>query len=149
SALAYTTLLALVPLLAVTISVSTSMLAQKGQEPIKQLVDEFIANVAPQLNLRVTGDTVEAAEAKRAEVVDKMMSFLSNIQAGTLGTTGIIGLVVIAILLLSNIEATFNDMWGVTQGRSWMLRVVNYWAAITLGPMLLAVGVGSHMRLSQ
>lgn len=49
------------------------------------------------------------------------------------------GLIVVAILLLSNIENTFNDVWGVTQGRSWFRRVVQYWATISLGPVVLTV----------
>src|SRR5690348_8226331 len=52
SALAYTTLLALVPLLAVAISISTSFFKQKGNErQITQLIDTFVAKVAPQLDL--------------------------------------------------------------------------------------------------
>src|SRR5690348_16616162 len=52
SALAYTTLLALVPLLAVAISISTSFFKQKGNEQqITQLIDTLVAKVAPQLDL--------------------------------------------------------------------------------------------------
>src|SRR5260221_14194786 len=39
SALAYTTLLALVPLLAIGVSVSASLLREKGAEPIKKAID--------------------------------------------------------------------------------------------------------------
>jgi membrane protein len=149
SALAYTTLLALVPLLALGIGVSTNLLKKEGQKPVEALVDQIVGNVAPMLNLQVAGDSAEAAAAKRADAVQKIMSFINNIQSGKLGTTGVVGLVFVAIMLLSNIEATFNDIWGVTQGRNWVLRVVNYWAAITLGPMLFAVGLGSHLQVSQ
>jgi membrane protein len=50
--------------------------------------------------------------------------------------SGVIGLVVVAILLFSTIEATFNDIWGVLHGRSWVTRVVQYWATVTLGPLI-------------
>jgi len=30
-----------------------------------------------------------------------------------------------------------NDIWGVTRGRGWFARIVQYWAALTLGPMFL------------
>src|SRR5439155_12079872 len=37
---------------------------------------------------------------------------------------------------------TFNDIWGVTRGRSWYTQVVLYWAVISLGPNLLMVALG-------
>ncbi|MBI3880400.1 MAG: YihY family inner membrane protein [Verrucomicrobia bacterium] len=141
SALAYTTLLALVPLLAVAIGVSSSFLKKGGEEPIERLIDGFVANVAPQLNLEMKGEGAQA-EAKRAEVVAKIKDFVDNIQSGKLNTTGMIGLVFVAIMLLSNIEVAFNDIWGVSTGRNWVGRVVNYWAALTLGPILIALVVG-------
>lgn len=141
SALAYTTLLALVPLLAVAIGVSSSFLKKEGEKPIEKLIDQLVVNMAPQLNLEMKKEGAEA-QAKRAEVVAKIKGFVDNIQSGALNTTGMIGLIFIAIMLLSNIEATFNDIWGVTRGRNWIGRVVNYWAAITLGPVVIAVVIG-------
>jgi membrane protein len=67
--------------------------------------------------------------------------------------TGTIALVFVAIGLLSTIEATFNDIWGVTRGRNWFVRIIHYWAAITLGPLviILAMGlaVGSQFQVAQ
>jgi membrane protein len=66
----------------------------------------------------------------------------ANTQSGALGVTGMVGLMLVAILLLSSIETTFNDIWGVTRGRSWAARVVQYWATITLGPIVLLLVLG-------
>jgi membrane protein len=144
SALAYMTLLALIPLLAVAISVSASLIKAQNDADramrIGLMVDKFVGNIAPQLNLRMTGGP--EGEQNREQVVQRVNEFIANTQSGKLGATGMIGLVVVAILLLSNIEATFNDIWGVDKGRNWFLRVINYWAAITLGPILFAVVVG-------
>ncbi len=38
--------------------------------------------------------------------------------------------------LFTTIENTFNDIWGVRRGRSWVTRVVYYWTVITLGALL-------------
>lgn len=141
SALAYTTLLAMVPLLAVALSVSTSMLIKSEGAPVEELVDQLLRNVAPQLNLEIKGEGSQAV-AKRQELVDNITGFIGNIRAGALGTTGMVGLIIVAIMLLSSIEQAFNDIWGVERGRNWFLRVVNYWAAITLGPVALVVAVG-------
>ena len=144
SALAYTTLLALIPLLAVALSVSASLMNAKDEAArnamVEQMIDKVVGNIAPQLNLDPKGGA-QAVENRR-HVVKNITDFIANTQSGKLGTTGMIGLVFVAIMLLSNIEATFNDIWGVGRGRSWVLRVVNYWAAITLGPILFAVAIG-------
>ncbi|HEY3763436.1 MAG TPA: YhjD/YihY/BrkB family envelope integrity protein [Verrucomicrobiae bacterium] len=47
SALSYTTLLALIPLLAVAISVTSSILKKTGEEQIYKFVDSFVADVIP------------------------------------------------------------------------------------------------------
>src|SRR5580658_7979698 len=47
SALSYTTLLALIPLLAVAISVTSSILKKTGEEQIYKVVDSFVAHVMP------------------------------------------------------------------------------------------------------
>ncbi len=188
SALAYTTLLALVPLLAVAISVSATFFKQKGNEQqITQLVDTFVAKVAPQLDLVSKSEkplatdeqrklqkemltkydanqngrfdkeernhfseedstAMEAAHIAqvdgRQKVAESISDYIKNVSSGTLGATAIIALVFVGISLLSTIEATVNDIWGVTQGRSWFARIVQYWALISLGPVILLLVMG-------
>jgi membrane protein len=175
SALAYATLLALIPLLAVGIGVSTTFLKNAKfeskpaggtnvvmsasgtngvagaevpmEDPVQRMVNTLVDELAPQLGLMGKGTDEEAASS-RAEVVKKINEFIANIHSGTLGVTGTIALIAVAILLLSNIETTFNDIWGVARGRNWVARAVQYWAVITLGPlfMVLALGVTVSSR---
>ncbi|MGZ5545468.1 MAG: YhjD/YihY/BrkB family envelope integrity protein, partial [Limisphaerales bacterium] len=70
-------------------------------------------------------------------VVQNILSYIDNINSGKLGATAAIALIFVGISLLSTIEATFNDMWGVTRGRPWSQRIVQYWAALSLGPLFL------------
>ena len=161
SALAYTSLLALIPLLAVVISVSTSLLKSQGEEPIKELLEKLVANVAPQLDLvsktnvvsQLPSEFSESAAGGREEVVKKITEYIGRVHSGTLGISGVVSLILVAILLLSNIESTFNDIWGVSKGRSWFARVVQYWAAITLGPITFLVVVsltsGPHINATK
>lgn len=141
SALAYTTLLALIPMLAVCVSITTSLLQKEGEKPIRELIDKLVENVAPMLSLQANaGDA--AASDKRAEVVAKITGFIANIQTGTIGITGTIALVFVAIGLLRTIEATFNDIWGVTRGRGWVASIIQYWATVSLGPVVLVLVLG-------
>src|SRR6185503_11736267 len=134
TALAYTTLLALVPLLALCVSITSAFLKEKGEAATRELIEQLVDAAVPQLKLVPKTAEGEKTDA-REEVITRIEGFISNIQAKTLGITGMLGLVVVAILLLSTIEDTFNDIWGVTTGRSWFARVVQYWTTISLGPV--------------
>ncbi|HKQ38005.1 MAG TPA: YhjD/YihY/BrkB family envelope integrity protein, partial [Verrucomicrobiae bacterium] len=125
TALAYATLLALVPLLAVGVSITSGLLQEKGETTTRTLIGRFVDTVVPQLKdiPSAPGETEDA----RTQVVSRINGFIASVSAKTLGASGILGLILVAILLLSNIEDTFNDIWGVTRGRSWFRRVVQYW----------------------
>ncbi len=189
SALAYTTLLAMIPMLAVALSFSTLILKSEGKEQIYKFIDKLVdsvtppavlpANSSPSLmpqipdNKRETEVTSGAASstnpitgvagetnappasgssdtryiAARKQVADAIHVFIQKSSSSALGVTGSILLVVVAISMLSRIEETFNDIWGVPRGRNWYMRIVQYWAVITLGPILLvlaAVLAGGH-----
>ncbi|GAI08942.1 unnamed protein product, partial [marine sediment metagenome] len=46
-----------------------------------------------------------------------------------------------ALALLSTIERAFNNIWHVGKGRSFLHRMINYWAILTLGPLLIGAGI--------
>src|SRR5438874_6636219 len=185
TALAYTTLLGLIPLLAVGFGVASSFL-KENRESTRKIMQQFVDAVVPQLQLLKTDtNKVEKAEnsksrsleasagaeaqtnlavnaaatnsaflgpqlpsaaqlrdeSARDRVVTYITQFIWNAQSKTLGITGILGFVVVAVMLLSTIEDTFNDIWGVTRGRSWFRRFVQYWTTISLGPLTLALVV--------
>lgn len=142
TALAYSSLLAFIPLLAVVIGISTSLL-KNDEARIRGWIDDVLVNLVPQLM-----KTEEFADTKDT-VVSYILSTIDNVQSGTLGTTGMIALLVLILFMLSRVEETLNDIWGVSQGRTWYARLVNYWAAISLGPVLVfaAIGFSTSLRL--
>lgn len=135
AALAYTTVLALVPLLAIAVSVSTALLKNEGDEPIRKLVDQVVGKVAPMLDLKMGDD--ETAAVSRATVVKQIFDFISRFKSATLGVASILMFIFVATSLLGTIETTLNDIWGVSQGRSWLTRTMAYWVVLSLGPLLL------------
>ena len=171
ASLAYTTLLALVPLLAVGVSITTAMLQKQGDKPAEELIGKLVNYVAPALDLQARPlwadalpmDEEEAAlfgittndfpivtnSAKslsgtnapaftgQQRVVKQLTGFIGKIRTGRLTTVGVLALLFIAISLLRTIEATFNDIWGVAEGRGWFKSIVYYWTTITLGPLFL------------
>jgi len=141
TALAYTTLLGLVPLLAVGFGITASLLQQKDEMARTQMLDRFIDAAVPQLKTLST-DTAKGGapeENPREQIVKHINTFIDNAQPKTLGISGVLGFIVVAVMLLGTIEDTFNDIWGVTRGRSWFRRFVQYWTTISLGPVVLVV----------
>ncbi len=120
SALAYTTLLSLVPMVAVSFAVFTAF---KTFESFKDKIQQAIfSNLIP----------------THAEVVWKYISqFSENI--GTLSVVGLATLVVTATSALRTLENCMNDIWKVRKNRTFISRIVIYWSVITLTPILIAV----------
>ena len=185
TALAYGSLLAMIPMLAVVMSITSTFLKKEGEERIDEFITKLVASLvppaAPVTNAVVTA-TNELADAGRRElsstntpttavvehgerpggtaatpakndfpalVARRIHQFIQNTRSGALGVTGSIVLIFAAISLVSRIEDTFNDIWGVERGRSWFMRIVLYWGVISLAPMLLVVALalasGPHL----
>ena len=152
SALAYASLLALVPMLAVILSVSSSLLKNQGEKQIEIFIQKMVASFTPEADLGVEIGPPAPESAfnpedsrtlqTRREVARRIFEFVGNIRSGTLGVSGMVVLLFVGISMLARIEDTFNDIWGITRGRTWFNRIVLYWAAITLGPLLLIVTMG-------
>ncbi len=138
TALAYTTLLALIPLLAVGVSVTSTLLKGQGAEKTGEMIEKLIGTIAPQLELTTKTDLGEKVDGRK-EVARHINEYVQNVSNKTLGLTGLVGLVAVGILLLVSIENTFNDIWGVTRGRNWLARVVQYWTTISLGPVVIVL----------
>jgi membrane protein len=200
SALAYATLLALIPMLAVVVGVTSTFLKKEGEDRIDQFIVRFVASVTPpgvlsnapamsedeffedvespatnttasaaldqaatQTNAVVEPqDSTDVAHAKlpalvrdeeavraRKAIAHKINHFIQNTRSGTLGLTGSVLLIFVAISMLTRIEDTFNDIWGVARGRRWYMRIILYWGVITLAPILviLAIGLASGPHL--
>lgn len=120
SSLTFTTTIALVPLITVALALFTAFpMFAKFQEVLqKWLVESLIPdNIARQ-------------------VLGYLTQFASK--ASRLGWAGLTVLFFTALSLVFTIDRTLNAIWRVRRPRPLGQRVLVYWAAITLGPLLLA-----------
>jgi membrane protein len=93
-------------------------------------------------SLAAASNEDEKTAYDRRAIARNINHFIQNTRSGALGVTGSIVLIFAGISLLSRIETTFNDIWGVTRGRSWFMRIVLYWGVLSLAPVLLIVAFG-------
>ncbi|WP_374652867.1 YihY family inner membrane protein [Dongia sp.] len=120
--LSYTSLLAVVPLLAIGLAMFAAFPAFADLRD--DLIIVLAQNLAPDL----------------ASVVNEYLgTFISN--AGGTSAAGVIGIGVTAILLVNTIQTAFDKIWGVTNPRHKLKRLPVYWAIITLGPLLFGASL--------
>ncbi|MDQ6965857.1 MAG: YihY/virulence factor BrkB family protein, partial [Mariprofundaceae bacterium] len=129
--LVYTTLLSLVPLLALTFSVLKGFGVQNQLEPA--LVN-----------------TMSALGDKGEEIARQIVSFVDNIKVGVLGSLGLGMLIYTVVSLLHKIEKSFNYIWHIEQARPIGQRFSEYLSVILVGPLLIfsALGITGSMMSS-
>jgi membrane protein len=116
--LTYTTLLSLVPLLAVAFSVLKAFGVQNQLEPP---LAGLLAPLGP--------------EAK--EITRQIISFVDNQQVGALGAVGVAGLFYTVLSLIGKIEDALNHIWRVRRSRSLGRQFSDYLSVILVGPVLV------------
>ncbi len=122
SALTYTTLFAVVPLMTVSYAMLAAVPSFQGVG--EQLQGWIFSNFVP---------------ATGAVVQDYLAGFAS--QARKLTAVGVVLLAVTAIMMMKNIEAAFNRVWRVSEPRKGLSSFLLYWAILSLGPILIGLGL--------
>lgn len=121
--LVYTTLLSLVPLLAISFSILKGF-------GIHNQVEPFLLGV-----LEPLGD-------QGVEVTARIIDFVDNIKVGVLGSLGFALLFYTVVSLMQKIERAFNHIWRTTRERSLGERFRDYLFVLTLGPALVFIAIG-------
>lgn len=118
SSLTFTTVLAIVPMLAVVLSLFTAF---PVFQEFRVALEDFLTN-----------------SLMPPSVSDNIMDYLNQFarQASRLTAIGGGFLLVTSLLLIMTIDKAFNDIWHVTRQRPLPQRALVYWAVITLGPVV-------------
>jgi membrane protein len=118
ASLSYTSLLAMVPLLAIALAMLAAF--PVFADVRGQIMDSLFTVLFPY-----------ADETVRANVEQFVQA------AGGLTALGVVGIAVTAVMLLVTIETALNGIFGVRAARARIGRLLMYWAVVTLGPVLL------------
>jgi len=119
ASLAFSSLLALAPMMAIALAVLSSF------EDMGDLVENFIY----QFLVPAAGNDVKV-------YLDQFAT-----GAGKLTAVGTGAFFLTALLLLSNIESSFNDIWRIKEGRTLGEKLTVYWSLVTLGPILMGASL--------
>lgn len=126
SSLAYTTILSIIPLLAVSFSIFQTFGG----------LDNLLAKIEPYVVENLARGTGEQA-------IETIRGFISKIHAGALGATGFVGLFITSMSMLNSAENAINRIWRSEVKRGFFQKVSTYWFFISLGPLSFAILLGS------
>ena len=121
--LVYTTLLSIVPFIAISFSVLKGFGVYNEIEP---MLLNFLAPLGE----------------KGVEITNRIIGFVNNMKAGVLGSVGLALLLYTAVSLMQKIETSFNYIWHVSQERPIAQRFSDYTSVILIGPVLIFTALG-------
>jgi membrane protein len=126
SALTYYTMLSLVPLLALTFALLKAFGVQNLLEPI----------------------IMEKLKVGDGQAVQAILGYINNTQVGQMGAIGLVFLLFAVISLLTNVEKSFNHVWGVHEIRPLVRRFSDYLSVILVGPVLIISAISMTSSLA-
>ncbi len=123
TSLVYTTLLSIVPFLAVTFSVLKAFGIHQQIQPI-------------------LAQALEPLGPKGTEITTNIILFVDNLKVGVLGAVGVAGLFYTTYSLIEKIEEALNSIWRVEGGRPLARRVTDYLSVVLVGPVFVFTAFG-------
>lgn len=126
AALTYYAMLSIVPLLALTFALLKAFGVQNLLEPL----------------------IMEKLKVGDGQAVQAILGYINNTQVGGMGGIGLLFLLVAVTSLLTNVEKSFNHIWGVPEIRPLMRRFADYLSVILVGPVLIIAAISMTTSLS-
>lgn len=120
--LVYTTMVAIVPLLAFAFSVMKALGLHRDLAP---LLDGFLAPLGP----------------RASEITERVVGFVDNVSGSALASIGIAFLLYSALSMAQKVEGSFNFVWRVDRPRSFARRFTEYLSVMFVGPLVMSVAM--------
>ncbi len=130
-ALTYDTVFALVPLLALGLSVIRLFIG----------TNDLLIEINKVLSQFLNPGALSKVRSTFLELIDRA-------QSAPLGAASMAVFVTMAVGLLMQFETTLNEIFRVRNSRGWLQRVTVYWMGLTLGPLLIALPLGTTLYLT-
>jgi membrane protein len=127
--LVYTTLLSIVPLIALSFSVLKGLGYHRELEPVLYTF-------------------LEPLGEKAYDITAQVMQFVDNVRGGVLGSIGLVFLLYTVISMVQKVEESFNFVWRVDQPRSFGRRFSEYLSVMVIGPAVIVGAVGVLASMS-
>jgi membrane protein len=123
TSLVYTTMVAIVPLLALSFAAMRALGLHRNLEP---LIMGVLAPIGP----------------RAGELTERIMRSIDNAHGSMLASVSIVVLVVSALSMAQKVETSFNFVWRVDRQRNLLRRFSEYLGIVVIGPALMSIAMG-------
>ena len=129
SALTYSTMLAIVPILAVVFAIARGF-------GFNKYIEEWFLN------------TLSSQPQAADVIVGFVNSYLVHTHSGVILGIGLVFMLWTVIMLIHNIETTFNQIWQVSRQRPWSRKLTDYVAFFFFAPIVIILTSGLTIFLT-
>lgn len=152
SALTYTILLSLVPLLAMSTALIKGI---GGDNHLRQVVYSYIDTLEQHTTTVLTGSETNAETTEKTgstdaaattltahlrSAADKLFDYVDKTDFTTLGSIGVLLMLITIVVVFDTIEMAMNTIWQVQAGRSPLRKVTDYLTLLVLMPIAINIG---------
>ena len=131
SSLTFVTLTSLVPILAVGFALIKGFgMGPEQMASISQM--DWFLDMPPQWQ----------------QFAQQILAIVSTTNFSALGWIGLVFFVLTAVLVLANVEKSFNRVWGVDKSRSLLRQITNYTSVLVLMPLLIGLVGGLKAQIA-
>ena len=153
AALAFNSLLALVPVLALATAI-TSAVTKDDSQSVQQFVSKVIVSVLPASTNQENDDVAKKINEIRGNLRENIINFINNLASQIRpDNTGILSAMVfvyLGLLVVMQLEDTFNDLFSIPRSRAWYAQILKFSLPLILGPgciiMAFALSHGGYFE---
>ncbi|WP_051305615.1 YihY/virulence factor BrkB family protein [Desulfogranum mediterraneum] len=156
SALTYSVILSMVPLLAMSTAILKGM---GGENQLRVAAERFIEQIEPRpaaqtdpiQSLAPSGGTEMATAGFSGHIyhaMDTVFSYVENTNFAAIGAFGVAGLLIVVVMVFSTIEEAMNAIWKSSQGRPLLRKIMDYLALLILLPISINLAFAGEAILA-
>jgi membrane protein len=127
ASLTFTSVLSLVPMLALTFALAKGFGVQDILQPL--LLEQTVGKISD-------------------DIIPELIAYVNNTDVKALGSIGLLFIIITSISVLGTVENSFNKIWQVDVARTLFRKFSDYLSVLTVGPVLLVATIGLTTSLA-
>ena len=134
--LSFNSLLALIPVLALAMVLTQAFEQEKQSESVQKFVNQFIMGVLPAEN-DDNNKTNEIRDDLGKHITGFSENLASQLKFDTAGVISALVFIYLGLLVMTQLEDTFNDLWAVRRSRPWYEQLYKFSPGLIFGPVTI------------
>jgi membrane protein len=139
AALSFNSLLALIPVLALAMVLTQAFGQEKQSQSVQKFVNQFIMGVLPAKH--DDANKSDQIEKIREDLSENITGFSENladqVKFDMAGVISALVFIYLGLLVMTQLEDTFNDLWAVRRSRPWYEQLYKFSPGLIFGPVTI------------